>query len=74
MSFRCEIVQIIRGVPVQQRAFPADDYKRLQETAIAGLMEIFLYDPNSRVRLRAGSILLEYADAGLKLHPEPSEK
>ena len=56
------------------RAFPADDYKRLQETAIAGLMEIFLYDPNSRVRLRAGSILLEYADAGLKLHPEPSEK
>jgi hypothetical protein len=26
------------------------------------------------VRLKAGSILLEYADAGLKLHPEPSEK
>jgi len=51
---------------LQQRAFPADDYKRLQETAIAGLMEMFLYDANSRVRLKAGSILLAYADAGLK--------
>ena len=59
---------------LQQRAFPADDYKRLQETAIAGLMEIFLYDANSRVRLTAGWFLLEYADAGLKLHLEPSEK
>src|SRR5215471_9837009 len=45
---------------LQQRAFPADDYKRLQETAIAGLTEIFLHDPDSRVRLKAGAILLEY--------------
>jgi hypothetical protein len=59
---------------LQQRAFPADDYKRLQETAIAGLMEIFLHDADSRVRLKAGSLLLAFADAGLKLHPEPSEK
>jgi hypothetical protein len=59
---------------LQQRAFPADDYKRLQETAIAGLTEMFLYDANSRVRLKAGSMLLAYADAGLKLHPEPSAK
>jgi hypothetical protein len=59
---------------LQQRAFPADDYKRLQETTIAGLMEMFLYDANFRVRLKAGSTLLEYADAGLKLHPEPTAK
>src|SRR6516164_6195193 len=59
---------------LQQRAFPADDYKRLQETAIAGMTEIFLRDPDSRVRLKAGSILSAYADAGLKLHPEPSAK
>jgi hypothetical protein len=39
-----------------------------------GLLELFLHDPNSRVRLKAGSILLEYADAGLKLHPQPSAK
>ena len=44
------------------------------ETAIAGLTEIFLYDADSRARLKAGSILLAYADAGLKLHPEPSAK
>jgi len=30
---------------LQQRAFPADDYRRLQETAIAGFMELFLRDP-----------------------------
>jgi hypothetical protein len=59
---------------LQQRAFPADDYRRLQETAIAGFIELFLRDPDSRVRLKAGSILLAYADAGLKLHPEPSVK
>jgi hypothetical protein len=64
-----EVARLLR-----QRAFPADDYKRLQETAIAGLMEMFLYDANSRVRLKAGSMLLAYADAGLKLHPQPSEK
>ena len=64
-----EVARLLR-----QRAFPSNDYKRLQETAIAGLMEMFLYDANSRVRLKAGSILLAYADAGLKLHPEPSEK
>jgi hypothetical protein len=64
-----EVARLLR-----QRAFPSNDYKQLQETAIAGLMEMFLYDANSRVRLKAGSILLEYADAGLKLHPEPSEK
>ena len=59
---------------LQQRAFPAADYRRLQQTAIAGMTEIFLYDPDSRVRLRAGALLLGYADAGLKLHPEPSVK
>jgi hypothetical protein len=64
-----EVARLLR-----QRAFPADDYKRLQETAIAGLMEMFLYDANSRVRLKAGSMLLAYAGAGLKLHPEPSAK
>jgi hypothetical protein len=51
---------------LQQRAFPADDYKRLQETAIAALTEILLYAPDSRVRLKAGSILLAYAAAGLE--------
>jgi hypothetical protein len=59
---------------LQHRAFPADDYKRLQETSIAGLTEIFLHDPDPRVRLETGSILLNYADAGLKSHPEPSTK
>jgi hypothetical protein len=33
---------------------------------------MFLHDPDSRVRLKAGSILLAYADAGLKLHPQAS--
>jgi hypothetical protein len=64
-----EVARLLR-----QRAFPSNDYKQLQETAIAGLMEMFLYDANSRVRLKAGSMLLAYADAGLKLHPEPSAK
>jgi hypothetical protein len=57
---------------LQQRAFPADDYKRLQETAIAGMTEMFLYDPDSRVRLKAGALLLAYAAEGLKLRPQPS--
>jgi hypothetical protein len=57
---------------LQQRAFPADDYKRLQETAIAGMTEIFLYDPDARVRLKAGALLLAYAAEGLKLRPQSS--
>ena len=64
-----EVARLLR-----QRAFPSNDYKRLQETAIAGLMEIFLYDANSRVRLKAGSILLEYADAGRNFTRSPRRR
>jgi hypothetical protein len=52
-AYRLSKVQREVARLLEQCAFPADDYKRLQATAIAGLTELFLYDPDSRVRLKA---------------------
>ena len=64
-----EVARLLR-----QREFPADDYARIRDLAVAGLTEIFLQEPDPRLRAKVGSVLLAYADAGLKLHPVPSEK
>jgi hypothetical protein len=64
-----EVARLLR-----QREFLADDYARIREVAVAGLTEMFLQESDPRLRLRAASILLGYADAGLKLHPVPTEK
>ena len=42
--------------------------------AVAGLTEIFLQESDPRLRAKVGSVLLAYADAGLKLNPGPTEK
>jgi hypothetical protein len=42
--------------------------------AVAGLTEIFLQESDPRLRAKVGSVLLAYADAGLKLHPVPTDK
>jgi hypothetical protein len=64
-----EVARLLR-----QRELPADDYTRIRDVALAGLMEIFLSEPDTRLRIKAGSMLLAYADAGLRLHPVPTEK
>jgi hypothetical protein len=63
-KIKAEVARLLK-----QREFPAEDYARIRDVAIAGLTEIFLQGPDPRLRLKAGSILLAYADAGLKLHP-----
>jgi hypothetical protein len=64
-----EVARLLR-----QREFPADDYARIRDVAVAGLTEIFLQESDPRLRAKVGSVLLAYADAGLKLHPVPTEK
>jgi len=64
-----EVARLLR-----QRECAADDYARIRDMAVAGLTEMFIHEPDPRIRAKAGSILLAYADAGLKLHPVPSEK
>jgi hypothetical protein len=64
-----EVARLLR-----QREFPADNYARIRDVAVAGLTEIFLQEPDPRLRAKVGSILLAYADAGLKLHPVPTDK
>jgi hypothetical protein len=68
-KIKAEVARLLR-----QRECPPDDYARIREVVTAGLMEAFLREPDPKVRLKAGTILLAYADAGLKLHPEPSTK
>jgi hypothetical protein len=68
-KIKAEVARLLR-----QRECPGDDYARIRDLAVAGLTEIFLQEPDPRLRMKAGSILLAYADAGLKLHPEPSAK
>jgi hypothetical protein len=68
-KIKAEVARLLR-----QRECPPDDYARIRDVVTAGLMEAFLQEPDPKVRLKAGSILLAYADAGLKLHPVQSEK
>jgi hypothetical protein len=68
-KIKAEVARLLR-----QREFPADDYARIRDLAVAGLTEIFLQEQDPRLRAKVGSVLLAYADAGLKLHPVPSEK
>jgi hypothetical protein len=66
---KAEVARLLR-----QREFPADDYAKLRDVAVAGLTEIFLQEADPRLRAKVGSVLLAYADAGLKLHPVPTDK
>jgi hypothetical protein len=66
---KAEVARLLR-----QREFPADDYARIRDVIVAGLTETFLQEADPRLRVKVGSILLAYADAGLKLHPVPTEK
>ena len=66
---KAEIARLLR-----QRECPADDYARIRDMAVAGLTEMFISEPDPRVRAKVGSILLAYADEGLKLRPVPTEK
>jgi hypothetical protein len=66
---KAEVARLLR-----QREFPADDYAKLRDVAVAGLTEIFLQEADPRLRAKVGSVLLAYADAGLKLRPVPTEK
>ena len=66
---KAEVARLLR-----QRECPADDYARIRDMAVAGLTEMFISEPDPRVRAKVGSILLAYADEGLKLHPVPTEK
>jgi hypothetical protein len=68
-KIKAEVARLLR-----QREFPADDYARIRDVAVAGLTEIFLQESDPRLRAKVGSVLLAYADAGLKLHPVPSTK
>jgi hypothetical protein len=68
-KIKAEVARLLR-----QRECPADDYARIREMAVAGLTEIFIHEPDPRVRMKVGSILLSYADAGLKLHPTEKER
>jgi hypothetical protein len=64
-----EVARLLR-----QREFPADNYARIRDVTVAGLTEIFLQEPDPRLRAKVGSVLLAYAGAGLKLRPVPTEK
>jgi hypothetical protein len=64
-----EVARLLR-----QRESPPEDYARIRDVAVAGLMEMFLQEPDPRLRAKVGAILLAYANAGLKLHPVPTEK
>jgi hypothetical protein len=68
-KIRAEVDRLLR-----QRACPADDYARVRDVAVAGLTEILIQEPDPRLRVKAGSILLDYANTGLRLHPEPTDK
>ena len=68
-KIKAEVARLLR-----QRGFPADDYARIRDLAVAGLTEIFLQESDPRLRAKVGSVLLAYADAGLKLHPVPTMK
>jgi hypothetical protein len=68
-KIKAEVARLLR-----QREFPADDYARIRDLAVAGLTEIFLQESDPRLRAKVGSVLLAYADAGLKLHAVPTEK
>jgi hypothetical protein len=68
-KIKAEVARLLR-----QRECPADDYARIRDMAVAGLTEMFIHEPDPRVRAKVGSILLAYADEGLKLHPVPTEK
>jgi hypothetical protein len=68
-KIKTEVERLLR-----ERDVPADDFKKIRDVAVAGLTEIFLQNPDPRLRAKVGSILLAYADAGLKLQPAPPVK
>jgi hypothetical protein len=68
-KIKTEVERLLR-----QRELPADDYRRIRAVAVAGLTEIFLQNPDPRLRAKVGSLLLGYADAGLKFQPAPPVK
>ena len=68
-KIKAEVARLLR-----QRECAGDDYARIRDMAVAGLTEMFIREPDPRVRAKVGSILLAYADEGLKLHPVPTEK